>query len=207
MRTLSALLFILSSTLAWSQQPTSATTDDGRKVSLYPDGTWRLIRNTAGSSTPATTYKKSQAASLFVKAANGPFGVWMDPEKWKRDNSAEEDPGKVNLFHKRGNAYAMIISERISIPKDTLKKIVVMKAKEAAPDVKVVSQEKRVVNGKEVLCLKLTGTVQKIPFVYYGYYYGGPEGTLQVVGYTSAPLFDECKADLEELLNGTQIGQ
>jgi hypothetical protein len=56
------------------------------------------------------------------------------------------------------------------------------------------------------MCLKLTGTIQTIPFVYYGYYYGGTEGTLQAICYTSANVFDEFKPDFDDFLNGTQIG-
>jgi hypothetical protein len=40
-----------------------------------------------------------------------------------------------------------------------------------------------------------------------GYYYGGPEGSLQVITYTASPNFEEFKSDFEEFLNGTQIGQ
>ena len=101
----------------------------------------------------------------------------------------------------------MLIAERLSIPTETLKKIALANAKEAAPDVRVISEEKRTLNGKEILCLKMIGTMQNIPFIYYGYYYSGSEGSLQVVTYTVQNLFDEFKSDFEDFLNGTQIGQ
>lgn len=41
------ILTILASALAASaQQPVTATTEDGRKVLLYPNGQWRLLRGT-----------------------------------------------------------------------------------------------------------------------------------------------------------------
>jgi hypothetical protein len=150
-------------------------------------------------------YQKPTTAKLFAKASKGPFGVWIDPQKWQRKSS--EDPIKIIFTHKTGDAYAMVISERISVPTDSLKKIALANAKAVAPDVKVVSEEKRIVNGKEVLCLETAGTTQGIPFTYYGYYYGGSEGTLQVVTYTSSNIFDEYKRDFDDFLNGTQIGQ
>ena len=145
-------------------------------------------------------------AKVFVKARKGPFGVWIDPQKWTQDSS-EEDPIKITFNHKNGEAYAMVISERVSVPMESIKKMAVANAKKAAPDVKIASEEKRVVKGKELLCLKLTATFQGIPVIYYGYYYGGSEGSLQVVTYTASNLFDEFKQDFDDFLNGTQIGK
>ena len=101
----------------------------------------------------------------------------------------------------------MVISERIAVPMSSLKDLALANAKQAAPDAHIVLDEKRIVNGKEVTCLQIEGTVQGIAFIYYGYYYGGPEGTLQVLTYTGKNLFAEFKPDLEDFLNGTQIGQ
>jgi hypothetical protein len=101
----------------------------------------------------------------------------------------------------------MVISERIGLTTETLKNAAVANAKKGMPDVKIVSEEKRVFKGKELLCLKLTGTIQGTPFTYYGYFYGGTEGTLQVVTYTASNSFDEFKQDFDDFLNGTQIGQ
>ena len=150
--------------------------------------------------------QESGTAKVFAKARKGPFGVWIDPHKWKQDSS-EENPIKITFNHQKGDAYAMVISERVGMPTESLKKVAVENAKKLAPDAKIVSEEKRVVNGKELLCLKLRATFQDIPVIYYGYYYGGSEGTLQVVTYTSSNIFDEYKQDFDDFLNGTQIGQ
>jgi hypothetical protein len=160
----------------------------------------------ASSNSGSRTNQEPATAKVFVKARNGPFGVWIDPQKWTQESS-EENPIKITFNHKTGDAYAMVISERIGLTTDTLKNAAVANAKKVMPDVTVASEEKRVVNGKEALCLKLTGTIQGIPFIYYGYYYGGSEGTLQVVTYTASNIFDDFKQDFDDFLNGTQIGQ
>jgi len=160
----------------------------------------------ASSNSGSPTNQEPATAKVFVKARKGPFGVWIDPQKWRQESS-EEDPIKITFNHKTGDAYAMVISERIGLTTDTLKNAAVANAKKVMPDVKIVSEEKRVVNGKEVLCLKLTGTIQGMPFIYYGYYYGGSEGTLQVVTYTASNIFDDFKQDFDDFLNGAQIGQ
>jgi len=164
------------------------------------------VPSAASPNSGSRTNQEPSTGKVFVKARKGPFGVWIDPQKWTQDSS-EEDPIKITFNHKSGDAYAMVISERISVPMESLKKLAVANAKKVAPDVKIVSEEKRVVKGKELLCLKLTATVQGIPAIYYGYYYGGSEGTLQVTTYTASNFFDEFKQDLDDFLNGTQIGQ
>jgi len=142
----------------------------------------------------------------FVGVVTGPFGVWIDPQKWERASS-EENPIKIDFNHKKGEAYAILIAERVSFSMELLKKAAVANAKKAMPDVKIASEEKRLVKGKELLCLKLTGTVQGTPYIYYGYYYGGSGRSLQVVTYTASNLFDEFKQDFDDFLNGTRIGQ
>jgi hypothetical protein len=191
----------------FAQQATTASTEDGRKILLYPDGTWRLLKTPVSEPRTARSYRRPTEAKLFVKVPIGPFGVWINQQKWKQDAPVEEDATKITFHHKKGGAYAMLIAERASIPIEKLKKIVLANTKEGAPDARVLSEERRTLNDKQVLCLKIGGTVQNIPFVYYGYYYGGSEGTLQVVTYTATNLFDEFKSDCEEFLNGTQIGQ
>jgi len=206
MKLFCAILLLLTPTLFAQEKATTATTEDGRKVLLSPDGTWRLASTSAPSAIGGSgAFQKPETAKLFVKAPKGPFGVWINQEKWKQ-NPPGEDVSKFTLDHKNGDAFAMIIAERIGMRMESLKKLAISNAKQAAPDIKVVSEEKRVVNGKELLCMKLSGTLEGMSFIYYGYYYSGTEGTLQVVAYTGANLFDEFKQDFEDFLNGTQIG-
>jgi len=61
------------------------------------------------------------------------------------------------------------------------------------------------VNGKKFLRLQMKGTIQKIEFVYLGYYGSGDWGTVQFLSYTSANLFREYKPHFEELLDGLVI--
>jgi len=49
---------------------------------------------------------------------------------------------------------------------------------------------------------KIEGTIQSIPFKYYGYYWSGKSGTVQFLTYTAQNLFDEALPDFSELLNG-----
>jgi hypothetical protein len=91
------------------------------------------------------------------------------------------------------------------MPIETLRNMALTNAKNAAPDARIVSQETRRVNGHDVSVLQIDGTIQGIRFTYLGYYYSGQEGTIQLITYTAANLFEEYKPQLEQLLDGFTI--
>jgi hypothetical protein len=101
----------------------------------------------------------------------------------------------------------MIIAERLSIPLDSLPDIALSNAKDADPNAKIVLREKRSVGGVDVWFLKLASTSNGIPLIYYGYYYGGKAGTVQVLAYTGANLITEYDKDFLEFLNGLRVSE
>ena len=96
----------------------------------------------------------------------------------------------------------MIISEKFEIPLETLKSIALETARSAAPDLKIVKEEYRIVNGIKVLLLQMNGTMQGIKFSYYGYYFSNTNGTVQFIAYTSQNLLDGYRKECDILLNG-----
>lgn len=96
----------------------------------------------------------------------------------------------------------MILSEKIEIPLETLKSIAVENAKSVAPDLSIVKEEYRTVNGLKLLLMQMNGTMQGVKFSYYGYYYSNNQGTVQFITYTSQNLMDSYIPEIEKLLNG-----
>ena len=50
--------------------------------------------------------------------------------------------------------------------------------------------------------MQMDGTIQGIKFTYYGYYFSSPNGTIQLLTYTSSNLLNEYKKEFEDFLNG-----
>jgi len=90
---------------------------------------------------------------------------------------------------------------------DSFPEIALENAKNADPDAKIVFREKRVIHGLDVWCLKIAATLAKMPFMYYGYYYGGDTNSVQVITYTTSANFGDYEADFAELLNSLQLEQ
>jgi hypothetical protein len=193
------LLLIAGGTVV-CQTAIKARTESGKEVILLPDGTWKYVTE-AGPPSPAP--KPTGATTLF-KAPQGNFGIWYDKTKWTMEPQSDE-AGKFQFKLKRGDAYAIVLIEELNIPLATLKEAALDNAKAAAADAQIVFEETRTVNKKEVLCLKLDGTIKGIAFRYYGYYYGGKQGSIQLLTFTGRELFSKYEQDLTDFLNGLEI--
>ena len=199
-------LLLLSGLSALAQQGTRATTEDGRTVILKPDGTWQYLDSAkvANTNEPLIFTKPKGSTDVF-KAKGERFEVWYNSKKWKQKPS--EDPSKTTFEHSDGDVYAMVIAERIATNVEAMKQIALKNAQRAAPDIKIVFEENRLVNGKNILCLKLDGNIQGMSIRYYGYYYGGKAGMIQLVTFTAQNLFPEYESQLTDFLNGLVINE
>ncbi len=181
-----------------------ATTTDGQTVILHPDGTWSYQTESppaAGSS----DYNKPPQATKVLKSKKKFYELWYDPDTWSTKGGPDNPEAEFGLVHQTGDAYAMIIAERLTMPLDTLKRVALENAQSVAPDAKIVNEEKRTVNGVNVLHMQIEGTIDGIPFTYYGYYWTGKAGALQVITFTGQSLFREYQDDFVNLLNGLII--
>jgi hypothetical protein len=128
----------------------------------------------------------------------------FDPSEWQLVREPDE-PGHQQLVHVDGDVYFRVITERIAVPMGALPEVMLANAKAASDDVRITRQAMRSVNGTDVLLLELTGTVTGIPFVFYGHYYTGPQGTIQLTGFTSENLIDEYRVSIEKLVSGFDL--
>jgi hypothetical protein len=188
---------LLRPALAKPQEPIRATTEDGKQVLLNPDGTWRFFE------TGSSQYQRSPSATQKIKAPFGDFAVWIDPSKWRQSKS--DTPVKLTFEKTSGNGYAMVIAESIPVSTDSVREIAVTNLRSADANGKVIREERRTVNGHEVLCLQMEASPKNIPFTFYGYYYGGTSGYIQVVTFTATSAFAQVQPELTEFLNGLEI--
>jgi len=195
-----SFLFYITSTYA----QIIAVTQGGDEVVLYDDGTWSYVGEPESSEIPTNSkkFKKDKDSSFQIKSANVDFGFWINPKEWTFKKGLTNDDAEFELTLKNEDLYGMIITEKIEIPLEALGNIAVENARAVAPDVRIVEQEFRNVNGLDVLFLQMDGTTQGIKFSYYSYYYSNESGTVQFVTYTAQNLLDSYREKCEKLLNG-----
>jgi hypothetical protein len=191
---ISLLIFFAGCAVA---QERRAVTDDGKSIIVYPDNTWKYADERSDIQKVSVGMRGKTRAEL----PRGNYVLWIDENKWQLDKK-EREPGWRTFTHKKGDGYAMAITERVSIPLADLRKIAIGNARESAPDLRVTLEETRHINGLDVLCLQMTGTIKGVEFAYYGYYHSNKQGTIQLLTYTSNNLFAEFQRDFTDLLNG-----
>jgi hypothetical protein len=199
------LLIFLAQTLFITAQ-INAITETGDEVVLYKDGTWIYVNDELNkeSEIPVnpTEFTKAKKATFLVKSKTTDIGIWINPKNWKFAKATSNKDAEFEFSNKTGDLYGILITERMVIPLETLKSIAYENAKSAAPDVRIIKEEYRTVNGLKVLMMQMQGTIQGIKFVYFGYYYSYPGGTVQLLAYTSREIFNEKQDELETFLNG-----
>jgi len=189
----------------------TAVTGTGDEVILYDNHTWKYANKTdtetAAIQTNKTNFKKSSSSGFEVSSniVNN-VKIYINPKKWTFKKGEEGSSAEYNFTHVGKNeAYGMIISERVQIPLLSLRDLALKNASNAAPDIKVVNEEYRNVNGTQVLFIQFTGTISGMNFTYFNYYYSCERGTIQLLTYTFTNLANENKPEMEELLNGLVI--
>lgn len=186
--------------------PMEATTSDGKTVILNDDGTWNYQRLTGTSSAGSDRVSSRPAgATESISSSKGFVDLWFDPDAWTVDAENDNDAAEFGLSHVSGDAYALVIVERLSMPMSALKQVALSNASKVSDDIEIVREESRTINDIEMMVMQLEGTIQEIPFTFYGAYWVGDAGSLQVVTYTGQNLFEEFEPDMTTLLEGIDI--
>lgn len=200
------LLIVLFAASIQVQAQQRAVTENGEEVILHENGTWEYQNeeDLISKAIPVNhfPYVKDESATFQLKSTKISMGFWLDPKKWSFQKSKTNEDAEYSLNYKDGDLYAMIITEKVEVPLNSLKQIAVSNGRDAAPDLKVISEELRTVNGIQVLMLHMTGTIQGMKFTYFGYYYSNSSGVVQFMTMTTTNQFEEFKLECEQLLNG-----
>ena len=205
MKKIISIIFLVVFTLSASAQE-KAITETGEVIILYKDGTWKYQDKEDSVKTviPVSKkiFKKDNKSSFLLKSKNVGLGFWLNPKKWSFKKATENPQAEYEIRLKKGDLYGMLITEKFEIPLENLKTIAYDNGKSFSPDLKIIKEEYRIVNGLKVLFMQMNGTIQGIKFSYYGYYYSNKSGTVQFITYTSQNLLDSYQKDCEEILNG-----
>ncbi|RMD67947.1 MAG: hypothetical protein D6819_10550 [Gammaproteobacteria bacterium] len=163
-------------------------------------------------------HKRPPSATQRLEGKAVHYSLWFDPSRWNPVSTAKINPlAEYALAHQPsgGNIFAMVIAEPLEVPRDKLKTLVLEQFKQQLPDAQITLESKRIVDGAELLCLQIEGTLKQLgevsvslPATYFGCYYTGKPGTIQIITYASNPqLFTQYHKDIEALMDGFEIGQ
>jgi hypothetical protein len=167
------------------------------QVALLADAAAALVVE-APASAPLANVAAGRGATLPI--LRGAFELSYDPSKWRVKPSKEA--GETELQHVSGDAGVKVISERIEVSRDAFRQVVVENAKALAPDVAVISETPRRINGLDVTLIRYRGTAMGIKVTFLNQMYSDPSGTIQLAAWTGTNLVDEYQRDFLELFAG-----
>jgi len=147
---------------------------------------------------PPWTDQAEPVAGLL--AINRNISLKYNPDRWKP--SAPDSHGQLVLVHASGEAHALIIAEPVGVPHASVDDIALANAQSVDPAAAIVYRQQRRVNGAVVRFLKIEAEVNAVPMVYWGLYYGGEYGTVQIVTYAAKNGFPQYEKEFTDLLEG-----
>jgi len=181
----------------------TAITEEGRAVILFSNGTWRYLNDSVRVSTlDLPHYTVPGNSTNLVKGKVSRYELWYNAEKWNLlPDSVYENSEYALEFHD-GELIAMMITERMQVPLTTIKEAAIGSFKKEGSECRIAEEQKIMVNGTEGLLLKIDALVDGIPVSYLNGYFSTPEGTFQLITYTTYNLFDNHRNDMMELISG-----
>jgi hypothetical protein len=184
---------------AHAQEP--ALTASGRKVVLNPDGTWKYAEGDGTTQPSKSVSRRPVGAETFGLPRMAPLTFGFDPKKWVRQPQGSI-ANQIHFVHRSGEAYGLVIFERITLNASAMKQMAIGNAQKLDPNVRVLSEESRTANGLQGFGMRMRAQAQGLSLDYTAYYYTGDEGIVQVIGFAGEKLFPEYAQDLEEFLAG-----
>jgi hypothetical protein len=199
---LTILLFLAVTSYAGQK----AITDTGEIVILNSDGTWEYSDNFNKANNIIETNKKKfqkpSNSAFLLKSVINKSAFWINTEKWSFKRGKISEAAEYTFKLKGEDLYGTAITERMVMPIESFVDVALSNAQDEAPDAKIIDQEYRIVNGKKVLYLEITGTMNNIKFTYFGYYYSDVSGVTQFIAYTGNSLINRYKSEINDFLNG-----
>jgi hypothetical protein len=144
-------------------------------------------------------------ATHLVRGGDGLFGVWHT-DAWVHEAGGDGSGGEANELgfqHESGEAIAVALFDPTVIPLAELRDLILESAMENAPDLRLVREERRTVNGVDVLYLECEG--EEDSFSFQATLYADGRGTLHVMTVIPTPMLARSRADVDSLHRGLVV--
>jgi len=136
--------------------------------------------------------------------AAGHFRLRYDATRWYRD-PADQEPGVFSLLRPDQQAEAQFIVEDHPVQGGDIERAVLDTAREAAESVSATKRGRKLRGTVELVELEFKARVEKVTYLNHGYFYSGPEGTVQLRGWAPEKDYRGMEGDITELLEGLSV--
>jgi hypothetical protein len=160
-----------------------------------------------------STNDKSEPHPGFL-SINSTMSLSYDATKWRQAQTT--DPWHFDFLHPSGRGLAEVGVERTTVPSEFVPEWVLASYKISHPNAKLLTKEKRTLNGTEVWLVKIDiGDTIDIKDtldiagneILLGCYYNDNGGTIEVEVFADQAFLAEYEKDWMAFLNGLRISQ
>ncbi len=148
--------------------------------------------------------REIELGARWRELAAGRFRLRYDATRWYRD-PADQEPGIFNFLRLDQRAEAQFIAEGLPIEGGDIERAVLDTARAGAESVKVRKRGQKLRGTVAMVELEFSARVERVTYLNHGYFYSGPEGTVQLRGWTPEQDFPGLDGDITELLEGLSV--
>ena len=148
--------------------------------------------------------REVEAGARWRELVAGHFRLRYDATRWYRDPS-DREAGVFNLLRSDQQAEAQLIAEDRPVEGGDIEQAVLASAREAAESISVKKSGRKPHGAVEMVELDFTARVERVSYVNHGYFYSGPEGTVQLRGWATEHDYHGVEGDITELLEGLTV--
>ncbi len=175
------------------------TSNNNASIVAYNSKENKTINNNAN------VVNVDKAGKTYQQSMAFNYVVWFDSNLWTAPDYNLNAMAELQFATYNDEAWGMVIAERGNFTLDDLKEAVLNNARRVANNVQLVKNEKKIINGKEMLQIQVEAEISGIGFVYYGNLYAAQDYAVQFLSYTSKSLFANYKNQMDELISGIEL--
>jgi hypothetical protein len=150
---------------------------------------------------PVKEFRRSDSASRELRGKAVPYSFWVD-DSWQSVEPSNPLEQEFELRHADRSRFALVIPTRFRVPPTALRKRLEDNLRARDREARVTYEERRLVNGAEIVYVNANLTVEQIPMAMAAYLWSGTKGSVQVIVVVPRDDFPSLRPESEEFLNG-----
>jgi hypothetical protein len=164
----------------------------------------RLIALLLAVAIPVLAAEPEKELRIFVSPKAKNFFVTYNPAKWTGDKSCPES-AELCLRHRELPTSVAAGAGPEQLPPFRLHEFAVGTATAGMANAKVVLDQRKTVNGVDVLALRAEGLLDGEKLTTYGYFFAGKQGYVMFLSFTPTSSFAACEHEITEMLDGLNV--
>jgi hypothetical protein len=150
---------------------------------------------------PMKEFRRPDSASRELKGKAVPYSFWVG-DSWQSVEPSNPLEQEFELRHADRSRFALVIPTRFRVPPTALRKRLEDNLRARDRDARVTYEERRRVNGAEIVYVNADMTLDQTPVAMAAYLWSGPQGSVQVIVIVPRDDFPLLRPESEEFLNG-----